>query len=134
MNETIEETITQSTGKKNIGSWVVGISVSVIVIALFIGGTVALATWGINSRNQWWEDEYSSTAVAENCTVLKKERASGGRYSAPKYYVGTKCGVFQLRSVQQYDQLVISETYALEATTRNKYIVAAVNEKELANK
>jgi hypothetical protein len=134
MNDTIEETITQSTGKKNIGSWVVGISVSVIVIALFIGGTVALATWGINSRNQWWEDEYSSTAVTENCTVLKKEKASGGRYSVPKYYVGTKCGVFQLRSQQQYDQLVVGKTYALEATTRNKYIVAAVNEKELANK
>jgi hypothetical protein len=134
VSETAEKVNTQEAPKNSTWGWVVGVTVSVIVVALFIGGTVALATWGVNSRNQWWEDEYSSTAVAENCTVLKKEREPGGRYSAPKYYVGTKCGVFQLRSEQQYNQLVVGETYALEATTRNKYLVAAVNEKELVGK
>jgi hypothetical protein len=114
----------QKTKLKQVAQWLFGV--------LFIGGLAAFAFWAVTSEDERREEEFSSTVIAEDCTVIDKYSYFSPRLGYSNT-VNTSCGDYHAQHGEQYDELVVGETYVMETTTRNKYIVAAVNQKDVIN-
>jgi hypothetical protein len=100
--------------------------------AVFIAGGLTLMlymTFVVPQRFMTHEITSNPTKVVEGCFIEGRdiEYHKGG----DEYIVTTNCGVFHTQSSEHLNSLTPWDKYTFEVSTgENKYIIAAVNEKD----